>query len=303
MLSMGTSKEIRKKIILLGDGAVGKTSLIRRLVVDKFDDKYILTIGSKVTAKTIHIVLKDNPNYKFASGIPLGSTDTPNLALVLILKLQVWDILGQKGYKRLHKSTFKGTDGVLFVADITRKDTLLSIENYWVPEVQSIVGYVPFVIMANKSDLMENAEFNGKDLGEFASKYKAPFFITSAKSGDNVRKAFYFLGKRMIEQKGGEIPTIKEIEIVGEEKGEIVTLVDRIIDDFCESYDKFEEAMPILRRQFELAGLDLNRPILNALINAVDRLAKVEMGYQKKEIAEANRTKRLKWVKEVDAAS
>ena len=52
---MGGSKEIQKKIILLGDGAVGKTSLIRRFVVDRFDDKYILTIGSKITAKSLQI--------------------------------------------------------------------------------------------------------------------------------------------------------------------------------------------------------------------------------------------------------
>ncbi len=52
---MGNLKEIKKKIILLGDGAVGKTSLIRKYVVDKFDDNYLLTVGFKITQKEITV--------------------------------------------------------------------------------------------------------------------------------------------------------------------------------------------------------------------------------------------------------
>ena len=60
---MASLKEVQKKIILLGDGAVGKTSLIRRFVVDKFDDQYIVTIGSKITAKDLQIAEDDKVFY------------------------------------------------------------------------------------------------------------------------------------------------------------------------------------------------------------------------------------------------
>jgi small GTP-binding protein len=272
-------KEIQKKMILLGDGAVGKTSLIRRFVVDKFDDKYILTIGSKIMAKAIQIE-SDNE--------------------VFYLKLQIWDILGQKGYSKLHESSFKGADGVMMVADITRKETLESIRSYWLAEVRNIVGNVPFIILANKSDLIKRAEFDEKELGKFASRYTAPFFFTSAKNGENVKQAFYELGSMMLEKKSTALPLGLKSEIVNEEKGLMAGLIDRIIDDFCKEFGSMETAMPLLRRQFELAELDLNNPTKMHLKLAIERLAMLEKGYKDWEIAEANRSKRLKWVKDYE---
>lgn len=280
---MASLKEVQKKIILLGDGAVGKTSLIRRFVVDKFDDKYIVTIGSKITAKDLQIAEDDK---------------------VFYLKLQIWDILGQKGYKKLHNSTFRGTDGVFMVADITRKDTLRSLETYWIPKVQSLIGPVPFIILANKADLMHRAEFREEELREFTKRYGAPYYLTSAKSGENVKKAFYILGKKLLKLKGSELPKMPQPKIIHprlifeREKGDIVRLIDKIIDDFCKEYGDLEGAMPVLRKQFEFAGLDPNNPTREALIMAIERLAEVEMGFKKRESAEANLNKRLKWVKE-----
>jgi hypothetical protein len=75
-------------------------------------------------------------------------------------------------------------------------------------------------------------------------------------------------------------------------------LIDRIIHDFCKEYGDLEDAMPIIRRQFEKANLDLNNPKKEALISVVERLADVEAGFKKIEIAEANLKKRFKWIKE-----
>ncbi|UCE74579.1 MAG: GTP-binding protein [Methanomassiliicoccales archaeon] len=280
-------KEVQKKLLLLGDGAVGKTSLIRRFVVDKFDDKYILTIGSKVTAKAIQIDKEEE---------------------VFYLKLQIWDILGQKGYTKLHQSSFRGTDGVFMVADITRKSTLNSIDNYWFPKVKNLIGTVPFAILVNKSDLIKNTQFKEEDLRYLASKYNTLFFLTSAKNGENVKKAFYALGKRMLEFKGSKGDDISEPHkprmihprhLFDGEKSNVTRLIDKIIDDFCTGYSKYEDAMPILRRQFELAKLDMHNPTKDALIEAIERLAKIEMTFKKKDIVEENRTKRLKWIKEL----
>jgi Ras-related protein Rab-8A len=276
-------KEVQKKIILLGDGAVGKTSLIKRFVVDKFDDKYIATIGTKITAKKLEIPLEKE---------------------VIYLKLQIWDILGQKGYTKLHHSSFRGTNGVFLVADVTRRASLNSISTYWIPKVQYLVGSVPFVILANKSDLLEYGEIKGPDLEEFASKYNVPYFFTSAKNGENVKQAFYVLGKSLLELKSVDPSKTQKAKIIHPrllfegEKSEIAMLIDKIIDDFRKGFGNIEDAMPIVRRQFEGAGLDPNNPSLEALILAIERLAEVEISFKRKEIAEENRIKRLKWVYE-----
>ena len=278
---MVDSKEIKRKVILLGDGAVGKTSLIRRFVVDKFDDKYITTIGTKITVKELQITVDEEVTY---------------------LKFQIWDILGQKGYTRLYNTSFPGTSGVFLVADITRKKTLESLERYWIPEVQNIVGDVPFVILANKSDLINSAEFGEIELKEFASKYEAPFYLTSAKTGGNVNKAFYVLGKRMVNFLDAEPKKpekSKKPRLLEGENTEIVRLIDRIIDDFCKGFGRQEDAMPILRKQFELAELDIQNPTKEAIIRVVDRLADIETGFKEKEMTEANRVKRLNWIKEI----
>jgi small GTP-binding protein len=272
-------KEIQKKIILLGDGAVGKTSLIRRFVVDKFDDKYILTIGSKITAKNINIHKIEK---KFQ------------------MKLQIWDILGQKGYTKLHKSSFRGTDGVILVCDITRKTTLLSLKDYWIPEVHNIAGKIPFVILANKSDLLGNAAFEEEEIMELASNFQASYYYTSAKFGDNVQKAFESIGLSIVERRRSESLRYFPSDIMESEKGEMVDLIDRIIDDFCTEYGKIEDAMPVLRKQFELAKLDLNNPTIQALKEAIERLAHIEANFKEEKIARANRSKRLKWIRDIN---
>jgi hypothetical protein len=82
------------------------------------------------------------------------------------------------------------------------------------------------------------------------------------------------------------------------ERNEVAELIDKIIGDFCTAYGRSEDAMPVLRKQFELAQLDLEDPKIEAITMAVNRLAKVEVAFKGVDIAEANRAKRLKWVKE-----
>jgi small GTP-binding protein len=269
-------KEFQKKVLVLGDGAVGKTSLIRRYVVDKFDDKYILTIGSKVTAKALQIEMDGTSIY---------------------LKLQIWDILGQKGYKKLYNSTFRGSKGVLLVADITRKDTLKSLEDYWIPIIQKLIGNIPFVILANKSDLGKEATFDESELTEFASNYKALSYITSAKTGENVDLAFHDLGKIMINSKVTNPSPESNKTIPEVDNSDAADIIDQIIDDFCQEYNRPLDAMPILRKQFELTGLDLKNPTKKELTALIERLATIEKGFKGWEIAEENRKNRLKWVR------
>jgi small GTP-binding protein len=275
---MASLNEVKKKIILLGDGAVGKTSLVRKFVVDKFNDKYLHTVGFKITSKDIQITIERKTHY---------------------LKLQIWDILGQKGYIELHKSSLPGTAGVLLVADITRKDTLQSLESYWIPKVRSMVGSVPIIILANKCDLIENAEFDEEELKKFATKYDVPYYLTSAKNGENVKKGFHALGRRILKSSDAKPTKPLELKVEEAEISKFAEIIDKLIVDFCEEYGRPGDAMPILRKQFELAKLDLNNPSIEALRMAIDRLAEVERGFKELEIVEANRSKRLKWIREI----
>ncbi|MEE9150581.1 MAG: Rab family GTPase [Thermoplasmata archaeon] len=277
-------KEMMKKMCVLGDGAVGKTSLIRKFVLDRFDDRYIATIGTKTSAKALQF---------------------PTVKEVINLKLQIWDILGQKGYTKLHLSSFRGTKGIFMVADLTRKETLHSIETYWIPKMQYLVGSIPFIILGNKKDLIKNAEFTEDDLKKLSSKYKVQYYLTSAKSGKNVNRAFYSLGKRMLELDGVEPirpakPRVIHPRLLFEgEKSEITSLIDKIIEDFCMEYRSLEDAMPVLRKQFELAELDLNNPTLEALKRGIERLARVEMSFKKRKIVDAKLAERLRWIEEI----
>jgi small GTP-binding protein len=274
---MGEIKEYRKKILLIGDGAVGKTSLIRRLVVDIFDDNYITTIGTKITIKELQVNVDKEPIY---------------------LKLLIWDILGQKGYTKLYNASFIGAKGVLFVTDITRKETLESLKKYWIPQVEKICGNVPFIILANKADLMKKSQFGIEELEEFALELKAPYYLTSAKSGKNVNEAFNTIGTLVLQPKRVSKSKIKGHGIIEEEMNKNAYLIDRIIHDFCNEYGELEDAMPIIRRQFERANLDLNNPKKDALVSVVEKLADVEAGFKKIEVAEKKKKKRLRWIKE-----
>ena len=171
---MTETKELIKKICLLGDAAVGKTSLIRRYVHSSFDDKYITTIGTKVTKKSL--VFKH-----------------PSKDLKVRISLLIWDILGQKEYSRLHPVYYQGAEGGLIVSDGTRPVTIKSLEE-WAIGFQRTVGKVPFVFLVNKSDLFDKSTFDLSEAERIAQKYNGKVYFSSAKTGENVERSFLELG-------------------------------------------------------------------------------------------------------------
>lgn len=173
-VGMTETKELIKKICLLGDAAVGKTSLIRKYVYSSFDDKYITTIGTKVTKKSL--VFKH-----------------PSQDMKVRISLLIWDILGQKEYSRLHPVYYQGAEGALVVADATRPATIKSLEE-WAIGFQKTVGTVPLIFLINKVDLIDRDAFDLTEAQAIADKYNARIHFTSAKTGENVEKSFLELG-------------------------------------------------------------------------------------------------------------
>jgi len=169
---------VMKKICMLGDPAVGKTSLVGRFVFSMFDDKYIETIGAKVTKRTMAI---ENTASKQRWR----------------LKLMIWDIAGQRTLDFIKPTYYRDAEGALIVADCTRKETLVNVAR-WCASIRDVCGEIPVVILVNKSDIAEHAQFGADEAGEVAEGIVAPFYMTSAKSGANVENAFSTLGRSLI---------------------------------------------------------------------------------------------------------
>lgn len=167
---MPTGKYIIK-LCLLGDGAVGKTSLVRRYVYDVFDDKYLISFGTKVSKKSLKV----------------GDAE---------IDLMIWDILGQKSHEALHAAYYRGAAGAFAVCDYTRPETVPNLKS-WLGSFRSVVGEMPVTILSNKADLERKISF--KEIEDFGKEVGCTVFETSAKTGLNVELAFQEMGKRLLE--------------------------------------------------------------------------------------------------------
>ncbi len=175
-------RRMKIKICLVGEAAVGKTSLIRRFVLDDFDDKYIQTLGTKVSKKELNVPPRDGSD-------------------AVKVDMTIWDIMGQKGFRELLKEAyFYGAKGVIAVCDVTRKTTLDDLDD-WIEGVYSVTGKIPIQFMANKWDLKDQAEIGEEELTQATKAYEAPYYLTSAKTGESVEAAFQNLADRIARDK------------------------------------------------------------------------------------------------------
>jgi small GTP-binding protein len=172
-------KELKSKICLVGEKSVGKTSLIRRFVLDTFDDRYVVTVGTKITKKEVSVF-------------------KPELEGEVHIDMTIWDIMGEKGFRELLKDAyFYGANGVLAVADLTRKKSLDDLDD-WIDGVEKIVGKVPIFIAVNKCDLIDQAQFSLKEVSQLAKAFDSDFLHTSAKTGEGVEQCFKKLGDLVV---------------------------------------------------------------------------------------------------------
>jgi len=165
---------ISRKIVLIGDFATGKTSLIRRFVDDQFSDTYLSTIGVKISKKMITL-----PS-EVVQGI-------------------IWDIEGGTPTKPVNTTYFIGAHGCILVADITRDETLANVAEY-IGMVNKKAQGVPLILVLNKCDIMD-AKMQQDVLSLAKEKYAddvETFFLTSAKTGEGVEEMFHALAEKML---------------------------------------------------------------------------------------------------------
>jgi len=271
-LSIIQSKRFIKKIALVGDSSVGKTSLIRRFVIDVFDDKYIATIGTKVSKRDIEYKLPDKTVY---------------------LTLMMWDILGQKDYKKMRAQGLAGSHGIILVSDLSRPETIKSAEEFWLPEVWEVLGPSLVVFVGNKSDLAGPDSQGALQLKAVSLKAEMPMTLCSAKTGENVEAVFRKIGEIML---ANELGDRKAVATPTAES--LAQAVDEIVSDFCEQYGDTPRAMETVDREFQRAKVNIHSPTKESLLMAIEYLSDVERDVHGRDVSEVNKLRRWKMIDE-----
>ena len=176
---------VRAKIVFLGDGAVGKTSIAKRYLGQGFKGDYKATIGADFYVK--------KETYEF-----------PKIGTVNFV-WQIFDIAGQPTFGNIRPVYYRGARGAIVVFDVSRVETFYNVKN-WIEEFWRNAGIYPFILVGNKVDLREIKPGclppeAGKRYAEILSKtlgIPIPYIETSAKTGYNINYAFKSLAYTLL---------------------------------------------------------------------------------------------------------
>lgn len=176
---MGTKrKSMLYKVVIVGEGAVGKTTMLKRYVDKRFDKSIRMTVGSDFFVKKLELEEKDAE-----------------------VSLQIWDLAGQQQFSVVRPNFYMGAKGIIYTFDLTRKTTLLNLPE-WQKEVEDVIGRKPSVLVGNKLDLIN--EHERKLMKEDALLFKndlgaLKYIETSAKENVGLAKVFKLLTKEIFE--------------------------------------------------------------------------------------------------------
>jgi small GTP-binding protein len=169
---------IKKKICLLGSFAVGKTSLVERFVYDRFDEKYLTTMGVKISQKVLP------PFQDLSSGKMIQHT------------FLIWDIAGLAKFDNAVMNYFRGASGALAVADLTRRETIGHISELC-DKFKTVNPNAVLVVLGNKMDIFIDDQKALSELNTKAADYDTDSILTSAKTGEHVEQAFLDLSHKI----------------------------------------------------------------------------------------------------------
>ncbi len=162
---------VKIKVCMAGEAMVGKSSLIRRYTLNEYEDRYTATLGTKITKKDLAV-------------------EHPTTHRALDVDLILWDIMGTPTLRELLKEAYyHGAQGILGVADVTRKETLRELDA-WARSIRSVTGIIPTYVVVNKADLEGQGQLDEATIDTFCRGRGWPWSYTSAKTGKGVEEAF-----------------------------------------------------------------------------------------------------------------
>ncbi|EDW27019.1 GL16463 [Drosophila persimilis] len=164
------------KAVLLGEGCVGKTSLVLRYMEDKFNPQHLSTLQASFVTKKVTL-----PDERRA-------------------QLNIWDTAGQERFHALGPIYYRGSDGALLVYDITDQDSFQKVKS-WVRELKQMRGTeISLIIVGNKTDLEEQRAIGYEDARQYAQTVGAQYLEASAKENEGVAEIFELLTQLMLER-------------------------------------------------------------------------------------------------------
>ncbi|KAJ1983616.1 GTP-binding protein of the rab/ypt [Dimargaris verticillata] len=169
----GAGKVFNFKLVLLGESAVGKSSLVMRFVKDQFDDFRESTIGAAF----------------FTQSVPVDDNTT--------VKFEIWDTAGQERYKSLAPMYYRNAQCAVVVYDITQAASFEKAKN-WVKELQRQADPdIVIALVGNKNDLASRRAVTTDESQAYANEAHLLFQEASAKTGANVNELFKSIAKKM----------------------------------------------------------------------------------------------------------
>ncbi|XP_026472927.1 ras-related protein Rab-21-like [Ctenocephalides felis] len=161
------------KVVLLGEGCVGKTSLVLRYVEDKFNERHLSTLQASFLNKKLKLDDKQ-------------------------INLAIWDTAGQERFHALGPIYYRASNGALLVYDITDEDSFQKVKN-WVKELKKMLGSeIVLMIVGNKLDLEQDRNVSVEEAESYAAQVGAKHFQTSAKLNEGIEELFSSLTREML---------------------------------------------------------------------------------------------------------
>ncbi len=165
------TREAIFKLIVLGDEKVGKTSLINSFVTNKFKEDYRPTLGINITEQVFYIQGMKNIQQKFL----------------------IYDVAGQKFFKRVRKHYYAGAHAAFLMYDVTERESFVHLSE-WYEDLMQNVPHIPVVLVGNKIDLLDQRQVTFDEGKLWAKNRKISFMETSAKTGQNIKDVFHIVG-------------------------------------------------------------------------------------------------------------
>ena len=176
-------KDMQVKLLLLGDMAVGKTSLMMRLTDDEFNLNIIGTAGIDLKKKTLNIEGED-------------------------VKVLIYDTAGHERFRLIAKSQYKGSNGIVLIYDITDRKTFDNVSKWMEDIKENIDNKVEVMLVGNKIDKTNDRLVKSEEGQALSEKFGVTFFETSAKTGEGVNSAFLNIVKN-IYHKIKDVPKVE----------------------------------------------------------------------------------------------